>query len=160
KSFPTQQDAIVGLQEQLVNSNQMILIDHADTNKEVARALLSLDYCSNQIVYATRQNDLELFDDIHKFAIPAFTNQEIESYLQLQGIELSPSELQRLFSASSGNPLYLFYFVKYQIVPSPEGLEAYQLAIWSNLSPSQKDILSLIAISYLTISLSTLNKII
>ena len=69
----------------------------------------------------------------------------MRDFLALHTITLPPGEFQRLYTASQGNPLYLYYFTQQQISPLPEDLEDYQRVLWEMLSPPQQEALAFLA---------------
>ena len=68
-------------------------------------------------------------------------------------------EFNDIFKASGGNPLYLFYFSKFQISPLPENLVEYQNAIWSSLNYKQQEILSFVSIPFSNVSISEITDV-
>jgi tetratricopeptide (TPR) repeat protein len=159
RNLPSEEEARTVLQEQLANSTATIFIDDADQNPSVTRALLSLDFFGCQAVFVTRVIQDDLFQGLTRFSVTAFDRDEVELYLQSSGISLPPGEFQNLLSASHGNALYLYYFTQYQLSPLPEGLEDYQRVLWSQLSPTQQEVLCFLALCLAPLKISDLHAL-
>jgi tetratricopeptide (TPR) repeat protein len=143
----SEDEARATLQQELANNTSVLLIDDADQNQPVVKILTSLDYYDCKPVYITRVVDEDLYQGVAKFPVPAFDRDETDIFLGSHGVSLPPGEFENLFTASHGNPLYLFYFTQYQISPPPEGLEAYQRVLWQKLPALQKELMNLLAFS-------------
>lgn len=67
--------------------------------------------------------------------------------------------MDKLYEASEGKPLYLYYFSRLQIDPLPDGLEEYQQRILDQMSSIQKRILRLVALSRFPLKITQIAKI-
>ena len=155
----SEEDARAALQEEMANQSAVLFIDDADQNSDVARALLGLHFFNCHPVFAAWSENTVLFQGLPTFEIPPLSLEEVEKLLELQGIKLPPGELQRLYSASEGNPLYIYYFTQNRISPLPEGLYEYQDSLWQQLSPSQKEIMNFLAHSFSNLNLGDLHAL-
>jgi len=159
QNLPSENEARTALQEELENNSAMLLIDDVDQNPAVADTLLGLEFFSCKVIFAARSSQLGSYSKIAKFNVPPFSRDEVECFLKLQNIKLPPGRLQKLYVASNGNPLYLYYFTKYQISPLPEGLLRYQDALWQQLLPPQQELMCLIAHSFVILDISNLHEL-
>ena len=146
-SAPTEEEARAVLQEELANSEALLLIDDVDQNAPVAQALVSLDYYGNQVIFTTRSAQAQnaIYQDMAKLTVPPFDGGEVEEFLALHEVSLPPGELQKVYDASRGNPLYLYYYTQHPASPLPEGLAEYQRTLWGQLSAAQQEIANLVA---------------
>lgn len=158
-NFPSEDEARIALQEELANGSAVILIDDADQNPTVARALMGLEFFACRAIISTRFPQVDLYQGIEKFPIPAFNREEVEHFLNLYEIALPPGEFQNLYTASQGNPLYLYYFSQYQISPLPHGLQEYQAALWQQQSPTQQETMNFIAYSFAPLKVADLHTL-
>src|SRR6266700_1368703 len=94
-----------------------------------------------------------------RIPLASFTRQEMRDFLALHTITLPPGEFQRLYTASQGNPLYLYYFTQQQISPLPEDLEDYQRVLWEKLSPPQQEALAFLAHSLIPLRVDDLHDL-
>ncbi|AKB43958.1 tetratricopeptide repeat protein [Methanosarcina vacuolata] len=148
ESLPSENEAYATLQQELANNSELILIDDVDQNPIVAKLLLGLDLFNCSVVYATRSKEIKLFQQIPKFDVELFNYDEFRLFLEISNIKLPPGKLQELYTASQGNPLYLYYFTQKQVIPYPSDLAEYQSIIWQELSPLQQEIINFIVHSY------------
>jgi tetratricopeptide (TPR) repeat protein len=151
--------ARAALQEETAYNSAVLFIDDVDQNPDATRALLGIHFFNCNIIFSAQSESTILFQGIPKFIIPPLSLDEVEKLLELHGIRLPPGELQRLYSASEGNPLYIYYFMKNQISPLPEGLYDYQDALWQQSSPLQKEIMNLLAHSFSNLNLADLHAL-
>ncbi|MGC2236790.1 MAG: DUF4062 domain-containing protein [Pyrinomonadaceae bacterium] len=158
-NLPSEDIAKTALQEQLANSNAVIFIDDADQNTTVTQAILGLDFFGCKVVFATRIIQDNIFQGIERFQIKPFERDETEQYLKHHGIELPPGEFQNLLTASQGNPLYLYYFTKYQLSPLPKGLDEFHKALWSRLTIQQRELLSFISLAITSLGIPDLHEL-
>lgn len=159
QNLPSENEARAAFQEELENNSAMLLIDDVDQNPTVVDTLLGLEFFSCKVILAARSSQLGSYPEIAKFNVPSFSHDEVECFLKLQNIKLPPGRLQKLFVASHGNPLYLYYFTKYQISPLPKGLQKYQDALWQQLLPLQQELMCLIAHSFTILDVSNLHEL-
>jgi tetratricopeptide (TPR) repeat protein len=146
-SAPTEEEARSVLQEELAKSTALLLIDDVEQNAPVTQALVSLDYYENQVIFTTRstQSQNAIYQDMAKFTVPAFNRGEVEHFLAIHEVRLPPGELQKVYDASRGNPLYLYYYTQHPTSPLPDSLAEYQRALWGQLSAAQQEIANLVA---------------
>ncbi|MGA9098663.1 MAG: tetratricopeptide repeat protein, partial [Methanotrichaceae archaeon] len=155
----SEEDARSALQEEMANNSAVLFIDDADKNSDAIRALLGLHFFNCHIIFAAQSENAILFQGVTKFKIPLLSLEEVEKLLELHEIRLPPGELQRLYSASGGNPLYITYFIQNQVSPLPEGLRDYQNALWQQLSSEQKELMNLLAHSFSNLNLADLHSL-
>ena len=159
QSLPSEDEAREALQEELANNSAVLLIDGADQNPTAMRVLIGLEFFDNCAIFAVRSSELNIFQGIAEFKVPPFDHSEIDSFLKLHKIDLSPGERLKLYSASKGNPLYLYYFTQYQISPLPEGLREYQRILWDRLSSLQQEVMNLVAHSFSLLNVSDIHTL-
>lgn len=159
ESLPSESEARDALQAELANSSALIMIDDADQNAPVVRALLGLEFFNCPLIVATRSAQEDFYGGLTRLDVPPFTLSEVSAFLEAHRRTLPPGELQRLTTSSHGNPLYLFYFVTQQISLPPEGLQNYQRALWDRLTPQQQEALALIAHSHSPLDTSDLQEL-
>ncbi len=159
KNFPSEDEARIALQEELSNSSAVILIDDTEQNLTVARALIGLEFFACRSIMSTRFPQVDLYQGIEKFSIPAFNRDEVKHFLNLYEIALPPGEFQNLYTASQGNPLYLYYFSQYQISLLPYGLQEYQAALWQQQSPTQQEAMNFIAYSFAPLNVADVHTL-
>lgn len=157
KNLPSEDEARITLQEELANGSSVILIDDADQNPTVIKALMGLEFFTCRAIVSTRFPQVQIYGGIEKFIIPPFYREEVENFLNLHEILLPPGEFQNLYTASQGNPLYLYYFSQYQISPLPHNLQEYQAALWEQQSPIQQEAMNFIAYSFAPINVADLH---
>ncbi len=155
----SEEDARAALQEEMANNSAVLFFDDVDQSPDAAKALLGLHFFNCHFVFAAHSENAILFQDVPKFRIPPLSLEELKKLLELQEIELPPGELQRLYSASEGNPLYIYYFMQNRISPLPEGLNNYQDSLWQQLSPLQKEIMNILAHSFSNLNLADLHAL-
>lgn len=153
----SEEDACTALQEEMANHSAILFFDDVDQNHDTARVLLGLHFFNCHSVFVARSENAVLFHGLPKFVIPPLSLEEVKKLLELQGIILPPGELQRLYSSSEGNPLYIYYFTKNPVSPLPEGLVEYQNTLWQQLSSHQKEIMNLLAYSFANLNLADLH---
>lgn len=157
--FTSEDDAKVDFEISLEDSESIMLIDHADQNPTLAHTLFSISFYRNKVVFAVRSETVLNNYMLPVFRVDSFTRNEIEQYLEFKRIQLGISEFTRLLRASRGNPLYLFYFTNFQIEPLPEGLDAYQKALWRTLSTFDRELLGVISLSLFPPSLEVISQV-
>ncbi|HYP41597.1 MAG TPA: DUF4062 domain-containing protein, partial [Chloroflexia bacterium] len=145
RNLPSEEEARLALQTELARSSSVLLIDDVDQNPTTALALMGLDPYDTRLLFAARNVADGDFDGVRRFPITGLSRSEVEQFLQLNNLEIAPGDVERLHTASKGNPLYLYYFTRYQISPLPEGLEEYHRVLWARLTPQQQELLNLIA---------------
>lgn len=154
-----EEDAQAALQEEMANNSAVLVIDDMDQNPDAARALLGLHFFNCYFIFSAQSYNAAIFQGVPRFEIPPFSLEEVKKFLELQEIRLPPGELQRLYSASEGNPLYIYYFAQNQVSPLPEGLYDYQNSLWQQQSPFQKEIMNLLAHSFSNLNLADLHAL-
>lgn len=159
RNLVSEDEARAALQQELANNTAVILIDDADQNEPVAKMLLGLDYYNCRPIYITRAVDEELYQGVAKFPIPPFNRDETILFLSSHDVSLPPGDFESLFTASLGNPLYLFYFTQYQISPLPVGLEEYQRVLWQKLPALQKELMNYLAFSLRGLNVADLHAV-
>jgi tetratricopeptide (TPR) repeat protein len=155
----SEEDARAALQEEMANHSAILFFDDADQNPDTARVLLGLHFFNCHSVFAARSENADLFQGLPKFAIPPLSLEEVKKLLELLEIFHPPGELQRLYSSSEGNPLYIYYFTQNPVSPLPEGLVEYQNALWQKLSSHQKEIMNILAYSFSNLNLADLHAL-
>ena len=159
RNLPSEDEARIALQEELANGSAIILVDDADQNATVARALMELEFFACRAIISTRFPQSDLYQGIEKFPIPPLNRDEVEHFLNLYEIALPPGEFQILYTASQGNPLYLYYFSQHQISPLPSGLQEYQAALWQQQSSTQQEMMNFIAYSFVPLTVADLHTL-
>lgn len=159
RNLPSEDESRIALQEELANGSVIILIDDAEQNPTVARALMGLEFFASRAIISTRFPQLDLYQGTERFPIPPLDREEVEHFLNLYEITLPPGEFQNLYSASQGNSLYLYYFSQYQISPLPSGLQEYQAALWQQQSSTQQEMMNFIAYSFAPLTVSDLHTL-
>jgi tetratricopeptide (TPR) repeat protein len=149
ENLPSEADARTALQEELANSAATLIIDDADQNQTVLRALLNLDRYNCRLVIVARDATAQIYEGIPSFHVDGFSRDEIDRFLSLHSVSLSSGEVAQLVSTSRGNPLYLYYFVQRRLSPFPAGLAEYQTALWRSLTPLQQQAMSFVAYSHI-----------
>jgi DNA replication protein DnaC len=147
EKFNSVEEASFALETTLQNSKLTFLIDDVDRNISLAKSLMNLEYYQNRVIFAARNEAVLGSYSFRKMTVQSFQRQEIENYLTQKNIKLSPSRFLKLLHSCNGNPLYLYYFTNYQMDPLPDGLEAYQDALWREFDSKQKELLVIISIS-------------
>lgn len=155
--LPSEDEARITLQQELTNGSSVILIDDADQNPTVVKALMGLEFFTCRAIISTRYPQVHIYQGIEKFSIPPFNREEVENFLNLYKIFLPPGEFQNLYTASQGNPLYLYYFSQYQISPLPHNLQEYQAALWEQQLPIQQEAMNFIAYSFAPVNVADLH---
>ena len=155
----SEDEARAALQQELADTRTVLLIDDADDNPTVAQALLGLDFFSCKVVFAACAPQATLYQRVKRIQIVPFAHQDMRDFLALHNVSLPPGEFQQLYTASQGNPLYLYYFTQQQISPLPEDLEDYQQVLWEKLSPFQQEVLALLAHSLIPLRVDDLHAL-
>src|SRR3990167_7328862 len=158
EKFTSEEEAKYDLEISLQNSKATLLIDDTDQNIIFARSLMGLDYYQNEVIYAARNETVLGSCYLVKVGVQPFTRPKIEAYLKQNNVELSHAKFLELLRACQGNPLYLYFFVNFQIDPLPDGLKAYQDALWRGLNLLQRELLGAIALSLFPPNLNLLHK--
>lgn len=159
QSLPSEDDARAALQEALADTAIVLLIDDADENPTVAQALLGMDFFDCHAIFAVSSPQQALYRNVKRVPLPLFIREEVGQFLELHHLVFPPGEVQRLYAASQGNPLYLYYFTQQQITPLPEDLAAYQQALWQKLSPLQQNALTFLAESLVPLTIAELHAL-
>lgn len=152
-------EAFEWLQTSLQKSKQCFIIDDCEQDKETVSKIISLQKFGATFLFATRNKTLFESTGIAFYPCSPFSEDEVNQFLKLHGLSQSKLEFNHILKASNGNPLYLFYFSKFQISPLPESLIEYQNSIWSGLNSTQQEILALISIPYFNITTTELAEV-
>lgn len=154
--FTNKEEARLDLENSLQNSKKTLLIDDVDQNINLARSLMVLDCYENQAIFAARSEAALGGYPLRRVLVQPFTQQEIKVYFRQKHVKFPPGKFLELLRACHGNPLYLYYFLHFQIDPLPDGLRAYQDALWRELNPTQRELLGLIGISLFPLRINLL----
>jgi len=147
------------LETELQETKTVFFIDDLEVDYSFAMRLMALNKGDNLFLYASR-NEKELEPSgIHPFHLPALSQEEAKAFLHLQGITLNVLEFTELYQASAGNPLYLFYFSKFQIKPLPPDIQSYHQSIWARLDQQAKECLIFCSLSYQPLLVEDLAKL-
>lgn len=158
ESFPTEDEARTHFESILQNTKEYIIIDDIDKNNNISKKLLGIDFFRNKVIFVSRSKDVLEDYAIPSYELRPFSGKEIQLYLRKKGMKLPVKKMQKLIYLSEGNPMYLYYFSTFRIDPLPKGLEEYQEALWRGLSPRQKEILGIIAVSLFAPSLKIISE--
>ncbi|WP_408956131.1 tetratricopeptide repeat protein [Natroniella sp. ANB-PHB2] len=142
----------------LQSTNKLFLLDDCEQNIRLINKLLAREGFENKFIFASRNKNIKSNSSISKYEIKPFSKGEVKKFLQVNNIEVNSIKVLELLEASKGNPLYLFFFSKYQIYPLPNGLEDYQEALWLSLNEIQRNILIIISIPLFPIEFEVLYK--
>lgn len=157
KEIPSSEEEVLNLFEyELQETNLVFLIDDTEKNQMVAKRLLSIEAFSNKFILASRTKYIAGQHAVQAIEISPFDENEIVSYLEIAGIDKTRLNVIELAKASKGNPLYLYYFSRYQVYPYPIGLEAYQDSLWYGLTLEHQSILSILSIAPYPLDLDAL----
>ena len=155
-------DTQVGLeifQSLLVISELTFLIDDCESNAEVIQKFLPLIKGKNTFIFASRTEGGFKTAGVTCFPVGAFTIEESKEFLKMNSIELELLSFNKLFEASKGNPLYLFYFSKFQLDPFPQDIDQFHEKIWDVLDSRQQECLIAVALSYQHINMRALTEL-
>lgn len=148
------------LQDLLVSSKMIFFIDECEEAFKTLDRILLLNKFDNKFLYASQSIQEFLSCNIETFQLNKFSLEEAKQFLSDQNIILEFTKFNELYEASHGNPLYLFYYSHFTIDPFPKDLLKYHQAIWGRLSSKDKECLIFIALSYLPISILTVNSLV
>lgn len=146
------EDALSYLEQELVNSNIIFIVDDCEKNIDMANSIQSIEKFDNKFIFVSRSDNLCFKSSIQQVKVSPFDENEIKKFLQINNLELSIAHFNEIINSSNGNPLYLEYFTKFQIFPIPNGLEAFLRTLWGNLDDFQKSILSVTSLTLNPIS--------
>ncbi|MDO5655760.1 MAG: tetratricopeptide repeat protein [Flavobacteriaceae bacterium] len=152
-------EACEWLQASLQKSKHCFIIDDCEQDKETVKKIISLEKFDSIFLFATRNKSMFEGEGVAFYPCSSFSEDEVKLFLESQGVSLHKLEFNNLFKASRGNPLYLYYFSKFQISPLPEDLAQYQNSILGGLNTRQQEILTLISIPYFNITLAELTEV-
>jgi tetratricopeptide (TPR) repeat protein/ABC-type branched-subunit amino acid transport system ATPase component len=147
------------LQDLLVSSKMTFFIDECEEAFDTLDRILLLNKFENKFLYASQSIQEFLSCNIETFQLDKFSLEEAKQFLSDEKIKLEFTKFNELYEASHGNPLYLFYYSHFTIDPLPKDLLKYHQAIWGRLSSKDKECLIFIALSYLPISILTVNSL-
>ncbi|MBF4692245.1 tetratricopeptide repeat protein [Fusibacter ferrireducens] len=152
-------DIMAVLETLLQTSEKLFLIDDCESNPQILHKFLSIEKFRNIFVYASRIKSILGSYSIKNYEVKPFVKDETEAFIKQNIGETTIVEFQDLVKVSQGNPLYLYYFSKYQISPLPKDLGDYQQAIWNNLGTDEKELLNCIATTTFPIELTILKGV-
>lgn len=147
------------LQNSLQKTKSCFIIDDCEQDIGTVIKLISFEKFETTFLYSTRNFNFFASTGVKLFQCSPFEEEEVKQFLKSYNISLGVVEFNKIFAASGGNPLYLFYFAHFQITPLPTSLIEYQNSIWSGLSPRHKEILSVISIPYFSITINELSEV-
>lgn len=150
------EEVVSVLETLLQTSNKLFLIDDCESNPQILQQLLGIEKFNNVFVYASRVKKVLGSYNIKNYEVKPFVKDEVEAFININIGELTIVQLQDLMENSQGNPLYLYYFSKYQISPLPKDLNDYQQAIWNSLEIDEKEMLNCIATTTFPIAFAVL----
>ncbi|WP_438512159.1 tetratricopeptide repeat protein [Clostridium chrysemydis] len=157
--FDKNEDIFFMLESLMKSSRYLFIFDDCESNSDVIRRLDRLCKCENKFLYLSRNISGFKGIDICKYELKQFTKDEVKEFINLYlGSELEDAFIEELYIKSKGNPLYLYYYVNFSIIPLPIGLESYQQALWESLNSEQKETLSCIAITNFPIKREVLKE--
>ncbi|WP_316777867.1 hypothetical protein [Pedobacter antarcticus] len=148
------------LQGLLATSKMTFMLDDCESNPEVVKKLVVLKKLDNNFIYASRNDHEFIANGIEPFAVGSFSFEEVKDFISGSGVRLDVMTTNELFEASQGNPLYLYYFTQFQIVPLPKNITDYHQAIWGSITPKQQQCLIYIALSYKPLKIQSITDLI
>ncbi|MFI2959729.1 tetratricopeptide repeat protein [Priestia sp. JSM ZJ58] len=149
--------SMLQFEELLAKTELLFLIDDCEAYLEFVASIIDVEKFRNNFIFVSRNKNVISKYPIQKVHIKPLNEEEIREFLFLHNVNLKTATLNEVIDASNGNPLFLYYFIKYQITPIPRGLQAFQEAIWNNIDDVQKNILSLVSVCIFPIELNILN---
>lgn len=152
-------EACEWLQASLQKSKHCFIIDDCEQDKETVSKIISLEKFDSIFLFATRNKSMFEGEGVAFHPCSPFSEDEVKLFLESHGVSLHKLEFNNLFKASRGNPLYLYYFSKFQVSPLPDDLAQYQNSILDGLNTKQQEILTLISIPYFNITLAELTEV-
>lgn len=160
QSLPSEEEARLSLQDELSIGGSTILVDHADQNNTVVQALQGLEFLGHKVVFAIRSDQLDGLPGMTTYIVPPFTLPEMQQFLSCSQSVVSQEKEEQLYLASKGNPLYLYFFTKFQIEPLPAGLYSYQQALWRQSTPQQQELMIYTALSHKALAVNGLHDLV
>jgi len=147
------------LQGLLVSSELTFLLDDCESNQDVSNCILPILKGKNTFIYASRNDVIFKPASVTCFPVDEFSAEESRDFLSKNGIEIDILSFNSLYEASKGNPLYLFYFSKFQLKPFPEDVHQFHQKIWQVLDAKQQECLIAVAMSYQHININSLSQL-
>ncbi|MDB5002100.1 MAG: hypothetical protein JWQ34_325 [Mucilaginibacter sp.] len=147
------------LQNLLASSEMIFMLDDCEANSEAVLRLSALKKIKNRFVYASRNKLDFLITSLLTIPLETFSVPEVRAFLSNYKIDLSLLVFNRLYEASMGNSLYLFYYSQYQITPLPESISQYHQAIWGGLIAKEQELLIYIALASNPLSITTIKEL-
>lgn len=127
----------------LQSTKKLFIFDDCEKIPNLLEKINNLECFSNKFLYSSRNVNSKIMN----YEIVEFSELEMKEFIEINKISLDLVELEELFHASEGNPLYLYYFSKSPTRKIPKGLEKFQETLWDNLNDFQKEILILISLT-------------
>ena len=143
--YPSEAEALDGLERELSRGDGLVVVDDVDQNPEAAAALAGVTWFGTRALLVARSEPGGL--GWPTFRVPPFERVETERFLAAAGVSLAPGALQRLLTASRGNPMYLSYYAAAPVDPLPDGLEAYQRSLWERLGDEAEEVVSIVGLA-------------
>ena len=119
------------LRAELQKTEHLFIVDDCEKDFETAKYLIGLDKYKSKFIFITREIEIFKPCNIHSYPLSPFSEDETKIFLAANNITLDIIEFNNLYLSSKGNPLYLYYFSKYQVNSLPKDIQSYQDSIWS-----------------------------
>ncbi|OHD09617.1 MAG: hypothetical protein A2086_14200 [Spirochaetes bacterium GWD1_27_9] len=136
-------------------SDFIFFIDDCEYSDNFINNLIELHKFNNKFLYSSRNKN---YQQIEKYKIPLLEENEIKRFLDFYKVKFTDLLLIKIINISEGNPLYLYYFAKFQIEPLPKNIELYQENLWAKIDSELQSILIFIANSFNPIKIDILLK--
>jgi tetratricopeptide (TPR) repeat protein len=150
--------ALAACERNLCADPLLVLIDEADQNIEVAKALFTLNSQNSRIVFAGRIVPFFLDAAISTIKCSGFSNEEAEAFTAKLATRSDVKRRQEAIAKSAGNPQYLAYYCMSRDEDPAATLDLYHARIYQELSPSQREIMALLSTSETLFSVTDLAK--
>lgn len=147
------------LQAELQKTEHLFIVDDCEKDIDTAKYLIGLDKYKSKFIFITREIEIFKPCNIHSYPLSPFSEDETKIFLVANNITLDTIEFNNLYLSSKGNPLYLYYFSKYQVNPLPKDIQSYQDSIWSILNPEEQELLIYISLPLFRLEILDLTKI-
>lgn len=159
RSFPSESDARNGLEDQLVQSTEVVVLDDVDANEDVLKAILDLDLYKTRLVLGARDPRLGAVKLIPEVRVTVFTQNEAAEFLAQANLKPEREEVLQTQDDRFRNPLYLYYYATFPLSPVPQSLNQYQRALWESLSAEEQEVVALVAHSYLELDTNHIHSL-
>jgi tetratricopeptide (TPR) repeat protein len=147
------------LQAELQKTELLFIVDDCEKDVDTAKCLIGLDKYKSKFIFITREIESFKPCNIRSYPLSPFSEDETKTFLVGNNITLDTIEFNNLYLSSKGNPLYLYYFSKYQVNPLPKDIQSYQDSIWSILNSEEQELLIYISLPLFHLEVSDLIKI-